>query len=381
MKVWKFSSGYGKIRIMGKYPERLVNRCIESGVSLKNCERCSDGILADIRLCDFSRLRPLVRGTGLRARIEKRRGPSVLAAAAARSAAFSATLAAMAILIFIASQRIWFIRIGSVSVDGQEIRETLELMGIERGVSKRGVSVKAISDELNKDPRIANAKVALNGVTLSVELTETQTGLVEEEGSAPAEIIADKDCVISFIAVQRGRALVTAGTAVKKGDVLISGDLSGEKEGYFVRADGMILGEAAYSASANALRCIVGKTRTGESKKLVAIRLFGRELRQKPPYGDYELEPVWESGFDASLIPIGIRVYECFELKATPVIDTDGGVCERARLAAQEKLFALIPKDAGIIAIRTSCTLNPDGSVTAVVTAAAVEKIGSRREY
>ncbi len=381
MKVWKIDSGYVKIRIMGKYPERLVNRCIENGIRLSNCERCGDCINADIRTRDFKRLRPIVRGTGLSVRTVSRRGAPVIKAALSRSAVFAASLLLMAAAVIAASHRLWFIKVDTVSIPEAEIKNLLGDMGFKRGALKRGLSASAAADKIESDPRVVNAKVAVKGVTLTAEITEARTDVPEEKSDRPAEIVADKDCVISFIAVSKGHAVTRSGMAVRKGETLITGDLSSEKEGYMVGADGLVLGEVSYSASATAQRCVVKKVRSGRSLTVLAVRLFGRELMLGAPFEDYELEPSGSFGFDAAPIPLGIKLYVCFERKALPFIDTDEGTVSRARLMAQERLFGLLPHDAGIIAINTSCKTNGDGSVTAVMTVTTVERIGSRREY
>lgn len=381
MKVWKFDSGYVNIRITGRYPERLVNRCIDNGVRLSNCERSGECINADVRTADFKRLRPLVRGTGLSVRISSRRGADRVRAAVYRNAVFAAALLLASIAVAAASFRLWFIRVETVSIPEDEIIELLGGMGVRPGVPKKRLSPKAIADSLNSDPRIVNAKVVLRGVTLKVTLAETRADQPKDKDDAPSEIVADKDCVISFIAVSRGRAAVQKGMAVKKGDTVITGDLSSEKEGYMVRADGMVLGEVSYVSSATALRRVVKKVRTGEKGVLLALRIFGREFTLNAPFEDYELEPLREYEFDASPFPIRLREYVCCELKAMPVTDTDEDAGQRAKLMAQEKLFKLIPHDAGITAINSSTTINADGSVTAVMTVITVERIGSRREY
>lgn len=381
MKVWKFFSGYVNIWIMGEYPEKLINLLNGAGIRLFNCERRPGGVAADVLIKDFQRMRPIVRRSGARVRVASRHGAPLVLSAVWRAPVFFAALLLFTAAAAFASGRLWFIRVETVSVPEEEVVGVLDSLGVRIGARKGGIRTNELSNRLCADSRVVNAKVVLKGVTLTVTLSESEAVTPGESGGAPAGVYADKDCVIRFIMASRGHAQAAEGMAVKEGDLLISGDLSGVKDGFMVRADGMVLGEVLYVAQATAERSEVKRVRSGSNAPVVGARLFGRELLLSTPFDDYELELCSEKSITASPLPVGIREYLCCEMVLRLVPDSEEGTRARAALMAQEKLYALLPQDAKIITINTRYAVNDDGSVTAVIAVTAVERIGIRREY
>lgn len=381
MKLWKFCKGYVNIGIMGKYPERLVNRCISEGISLSNCERAEKGLYADIPARDLYKLRRIRSGCGCSIRIRRKRGLPQIVAAARRSTVFLVSLAAFLLVLLALSTRIWFISISSEVVPPAEIEKMLLDMGVKRGASKRTAPGTVIASVLNADSRIANAKVKIRGVKLTVRITDALAPMETEKEDAPADLVADRDCVISYISVLRGHAEVKPGQAVKKGDILIRGELSSVKEGYAVRAEGVVLGRVLYMATAAASSVKTSLKRSGRSETVAIVTVLGQTISLPSPYEEYELTPIKEGLITASPLPVRIARYEAFELIESTVKDTPEGTKERARLMAQEKLSRLIPEGAKIVSVSTECTNENDGSVTATITVTTVEKIGTHRGF
>lgn len=380
MKVWKFFPGYVNIGIVGKYPERLLNRCFDDGLVLFGLERHEWGTSAVVRARDFKRLHRLNRGSGVGIRILKKRGMPRLTALFRRNAVFIAALTAFITLAFIASTRVWFIRIRTVSVPEAEIAEKLKELNAYVGAPKRGFTTGGVAESLDLDPRIANARVKLEGVTLTVDISETIGEAPGRETSSSASIYADKDCVIRFISAARGHAAVREGQAVEAGDLLITGDLSELKEGLTVQADGLILGEVLYTASATVPAGVEKTQRTGEFVTAIGLSAFGRVLFFGLPYDEYETEPVRTGVLSAAPFPLPVTEYRVYKLEKRLVPDSASGTEERARLAAQEKLKEILPHDARILAVSTECIMKEDGSVTAVIRVTVIEKIGIRRD-
>lgn len=375
MKLWKFCAGYVNISIVGKYPEKLVNRLLCSGIRLENLQRTGGGLSARVSARDMRAMRSVARGSGCRIRVLEKHGGPVIRAAIRANRAFIAFLAAFLAAAAFASTRIWFIDIDTVSIPREEIARVLSAMGVERGCSGSGLNTGAVAEALSSDPRVVNAKVTLRGVVLRVEISETE-GYAAQPASEPAVgFYADRDCVIRELTVKSGRAMVAPGQAVRKGDLIISGDLSDMKEGFSVPAEGKVMGEVLHVFSASAPPETVRLVRSGEKASAFSILLFGRELAFDPPFVDYEREPIARYALNACPVPLGAVEYECFELTESMVEDTPEGTETRARLLAQRGLTADLPHDAQIKTLRTDIIRNGDGSVTAIVTATALERI------
>ena len=381
MKLWKYRSGCVNIRIMGKYQESLVNRCVESGMALEDVLRDEGGVKARLPAAELYRLRSLGRGTNCRIRILKKRGLPIIKRAARMNAVFAASLTLFLLASLALSTRLWFISIDSPVVPEAEIARMLEDSGVSRGARRAGVKSGEIARMLLLDPRVVNAKVVLRGVRLEVTIAGRggSRELVSDE--EPANIYADTDCVVRYISVSRGRAEVRAGSAVKAGDVLIRGELSDLKAGYAVRAEGLVYGEVARVFTATAPREKTAPARSGESVSVNSIFLFGLELFPKPPYAGYELVSAGEARLTGSPVPVSVRSYTAYELVESEILDSRSGTEERARLMAQEKMAGAIPEGARIIAVKTVCADGEDGCVTAVITVTTIEKIGTTRSF
>ena len=376
MKLWKFCRGYVKIGIMGEYPERLVNRCLEAGVPLKDTGRRQCGFEARVAVGDIKRLRCAARGTGCRVRILARYGGARLIPWLFRNGAFAAAAALLFITCAVLSTRLWFISVDSVSIPEREVLAIIGEMGAARGKPKSGFTASAIAAALNADKRVANAKVILRGVTLRIEIAGRYPKEERGKETSPASIYAAKDCVIDSVSVYAGRACVTQGQAVRKGELLISGDLSASKPGYFVRAEGELIGRVLYRVSATAPALREEPTPSGRSSKAIAISLFGFELSLDRPYPEFGKEPEKAAFITASPLPIRVEQATLRELIPGAVPDTREGIERRARLMAQEKLNTAVPQGARIVTLRTDCEYGGDGSVTARITVTVLENIG-----
>lgn len=379
MKVWKFWKGYVNIGIMGKYPEKLINRCAESGIDLMNLLRTKDGVRADVGMDDLKKLRSLARGCALRVRINSKHGFPMFTKGVRHNAVFVSALAIMLVTLAVLSTRLWFISVETAGVPEVDIISALSDMGIVVGTARKDINCSDIANALDLDPRITNARVLLKGVTLTVVLSETGGSAVGLPEDAPANVYADKDCVITYLSVISGDAAVSAGQAVKTGDLLIMGDLSSKKEGLRVRADGVIYGEVLYRIRADAGNVIEKKLRTGEKEVVVLPELFGKTLCLGFPFESFELEARRNGILSSSPLPVSMIEYDCYELETRMVFDTLEGTVLRAKLMAQEKLKGIVPEDAIIKSVRTNCVENADGSVTAIMTVTAVERIGVHR--
>lgn len=376
MKLWKSITGYVNISIVGEYPEKTLNRCIGAGIPIKRAVRSAEGACISVPASDLKRIRYLVRGSGCRVRILGKTGFARIRRDIRANCTFICSLLAFAAAAAFLSSRIWFVRVVSASVPAERVLSKLEEAGIRPGAARRSADLVGAARAVNADPSAEGAKVTLKGVVLNVEVFDSGPSAPERGGIEAPLICAEKDCVITYVSVTSGEAKVKPGDAVKKGEVLISGDLSHLKEGYAVPANGVIMGEVLYCARATAPRERSELVPSGRETELVIPELFGKRLFIRYPYDDYELARLSSDTLTGSPLPIRITRWLCRELTQGAVEDSEEGAAERARLMAQEKLKQLLPTDAKLKTLRTECIKGPDGSVTAVITATTIERIG-----
>ncbi len=377
MNVWKFISGYVNIEVSGKNLERVVNRATSEGIPLTNAYRVSGrAIIADVAMKDLKRLRIAVRGCGCRIRIKSKHGLPKMGFAARRNALICVCAALALLVLAAASTRVWRIDVSGIGADDVSVLRVLESSGITIGSAKNDIHPADVSKLIiDGDPSVAHANVTLSGVVLSVEVTLSKGVDVEAEDTRPASIYADRDCVITSVSVIRGVAMVRVGDAVRKGQLLISGDLSQIKEGYVVHAEGEITGVALYRVTGDANMVTQSCLRSGRKTTMTAISVFGRDIIPGSPYPQYELEYQSAGMIDASAIPIHVYTVVFYELTEQQYLDTAEGAEERAMLNAQESLSQTIPQSARILTVSHRFVWDCM-NVSAFITVETLETIG-----
>lgn len=292
-------------------------------------------------------------------------------------------LAAAAVLAF-ASTRVLAYEIDCGSTDRSLIKAGLSESGVYLGMPAKELHPAEVSKRLDSITGVFSSEVFLNGVILCIKITESSSvgsdsASAEEGSGAPIGIFASKDCVIADIDPARGRAMAAAGQAVKAGDILISGDYTDLKPGYYVDAEGSVFGRVLYRAEASASLSSVKLCRTGNYVTVSSVSFFGNELMPAAPYEEYELERVDVRRFVCSPIPVGVAEYRCYELlpMMTEIDESEAALAAKAE--AQARLLESLPEGARLISIRTETTTGPDGSVTARVTGVSLENVGYKK--
>lgn len=131
----------------------------------------------------------------------------------------------LGILLLAAAQNVvWDIRIeGNDTVSDRAIEQSLAACGFSVGTSLRGFEAdKTENDVLMLDDRLAWISINRKGTVAYVEVREKVLNPTDEPDS-PCDIVASTGGVIQRVELEEGNVRVTAGQAVGKGDVLVSG--------------------------------------------------------------------------------------------------------------------------------------------------------------
>lgn len=250
-----------------------------------------------ICLSDLYELRPLLRKTRVRFVIKRKAGlPFFLHRYRARKV-FAAVLAAMCIVIFFMSHRIWRIEVvGNSSIGKDTVLDYLEERDIVYGISADSIDNDALELALRQDfDAVIWASVYEEGTKLVVSLQEK---LATEEAAASADVcmdlVADKDAVIASIITRTGLAAVKAGDTVKKGDILVCGrqeilDDNGEvKEYYYQSADADIMCYVSYDYEDWIPSQMITSQKTGEERTRFFLRIMDYQFTSPKLHADYD---------------------------------------------------------------------------------------------
>ena len=257
--IW-YLRGYVRIRVTGYSPERFLNACRYKNIYIWNLKRICGTYEMNLTIRDFRRLKEIVRKTGTKVCIIRRSGLPFLLHHYHGRHVFPAGILLCACLMFFMTRYIWGIDIkGNLSYTNNTLKKFLASEKIKDGMKKSDVDCQKIVQELRKKyDDIIWVSASVEGCRLIIEIKENEDALTDLEkadgydadiGEKSTDIVADTDCTVVSITTRTGIPVVQKGSQVKKGELLVSGQIpicNDEKEitGYTAcRSDADIYGE------------------------------------------------------------------------------------------------------------------------------------------
>ncbi len=301
MILWlvRFMRGFLELKLWGRNCERFLNLCANRGIATWRLSVSETGeVFASIYLSDFYRLRPLLRKTRVRLRIEKRAGLPFLVHRYRKRVVFAGTLLAMMVCVAFLSTRIWRIEVlGNSAIGEDAVLEYLKQKGITYGIGRDDIDNDGLELSLRQDfDQVIWASVYEKGTKLVVRIQEKLAAEKETNVSQTpcTDLVAKTDAVIYSIVTRGGIPLVKAEDTVKAGDILVCGrqeilDDNGEvKEYYYQSADADILGISTLSYTDRiSLQRVVTKP-SGKSHDRYFLRFMGYRFTTPKLYGDFD---------------------------------------------------------------------------------------------
>lgn len=288
------------IDVQGKNVSRFLSLCARRGIPM--WQVTSEGsmhIKCSIYLRDFYELRPLLRKTRVRLRIEKRGGLPFILHRYRKRKVFAAAVLFVVLFVGFLSTKIWRIEVvGNCSIGEETILEYLEQKQISYGVSRDSIDNDALELALRQDfEPVIWASVYEKGTKLVVCLQEKiaseKTISTVSEGSY-MDLVADEDAVIASVITRSGLANVKAGDQVQKGDILVCArqeilDDSGEvKEYYYQSADADIMAYVTLDYEDWIPEQTIVASETGNERTRYFFRVFDYQFTTPTLYADYD---------------------------------------------------------------------------------------------
>lgn len=363
-------TGYVRVRLTGRSPERFFNLCRSSKILLWNIACEKEEYRFFLLLPDFYRIRPFARKAGVRVRIQEKLGLPFFLYRNRKRKLFAVGAASFFLLLFVLSHFIWNISFsGNLLFTDDMLTGQLREIGVCYGMPKRGVDCDRIEEELrSRCSRIVWVSAHVSGTRLQIRIRENETadGIPLREES-PRNLVAETAGTVVSILVRAGKAVVQPGDEVKKGQILVEGMLpvtndSGEVERtLFVRADADIRLRTTkiyreWVPHFQTVRSYTGKMQRGFRLRAGAVDILAMPplagkrnwdltgvSRQIVLFGDFFL-PVWTEAITA-------REYEKVERKRTKteLNDLTKAVHERKLQKLTEKGVQIIENDVKIL--------------------------------
>ncbi len=334
--VLRFYGGYLRIRLVGFSPERFLNLCMANQISIWDLRYVKDSYQFYIMLKDYRRVKPLVRKSHVRLKIEGRYGLPFFLHRNRRRKLYAAGVAAFFAILFIMSNYIWNITLeGNYRFTDDMLLHYLDSQKIRYGVPKKNVDCDSLEESIRTDfPEIIWVSARISGTRLMIRIKENDViGTIPKKDEEPRDLVASKGGVITSMIVRRGKPQVKIGDTIEPGQLLVSGTIPIYNDAEelvncrYVRADADIIARTEFTYSDTiphfvAERSYTGRTRKGLRLKIADISFLwilpsngeetweiSAESHQAVLFQDFYL-PVW---FDK----ISAREYALYERKRT----------------------------------------------------------------
>ena len=155
--------------------------------------------------------------------------------------------AVLAVVLFcFLSCFVWEVRISGADLyDEEGILQSLSDLGLHEGAFIPQLDADAVTSAyLASGAPISFMNIQRKGTVIYVNCrpNESQKPKTPIQNGKGTNIVASKDAIIEEITVESGRAVVSRGAVVKKGDLLVSGIYEGPQRLFITQADGQIMG-------------------------------------------------------------------------------------------------------------------------------------------
>ncbi len=137
-------------------------------------------------------------------------------------------MAAFLLLVWVSTLFVWKVNVvGTEMLSVKEVRAELSEMGVRPGILLSRIDRGSVSDRfLSAHPEFSWAALNFTGTTVSLNVRETEKKPASDTEKTNV-LVAKSDGIVRSVLVYEGCAAVSPGTVVKKGDVLITGFISG----------------------------------------------------------------------------------------------------------------------------------------------------------
>lgn len=194
-------------------------------------------------------------------------------------------------------------------------------------------------------------------------------------------VVASKDGIIMHIDASRGEIVKKINDYVKKGDIIISGNINkGEEVKNTVSAEGNVYAEVWYTVDIEMPLVYKEEYKTGKSKRTLTLSLFGNNysLFDFFPYKNKSIEE--NIIFKNNVLPIKFSFNKEYELKVIDEVYTYDEAINKAVNLAREKLKMKLSKDEKILYEKKLKTTQNNSTILVTVFFKVYENITAYEE-
>lgn len=213
------------IRLGGDYMERFFNMCRMHDIDLWDIKRENDICMCEAYASDFLKMHPLLKKTGTKASVIKKRGlPFYFPFIKKRIIFFAGVLICLTMLNHV-TEYVWAIEyVGNLQVSDDELSDFLEQESIHYGMKKSSLNCEDKEKKLRETfQNVTWTSIYFEGTKLYIEIKENEKSEPVSVETKGTDIIANEAGTITSIVTRNGVPKVKAGDAVEKGQILVGG--------------------------------------------------------------------------------------------------------------------------------------------------------------
>ena len=387
IKTWNYLRGYVIIKVEGLTLERFLNLAATNDIYLWDIKRIDYTILEmKATIEGFKALKEVVKKVGCRVEIKDKRGlPFILHRLRQRKMFGFGVLIFLGLIIFLSSF-IWNIEvIGNEKIKAEDIITVLEKENIKPGIIKYNIDKDYTKYFLlDKFDCFSFISVEIKGTKLIIEVKEQDLPPEKVDINTPCNIVATKKGVIIKVIARNGKAAVRKGDIVKKGQILIAGEISDEysEEYIFVHAEGEVLAKTVYSHRLDEPIIKTKKEETGKSVEMRELKIGqkgGQFLKGYIPVDHYTEEIREVKLFKNNIkLPFKLLVHEYKEVEIKEIRQNMEFLKKSTYIRAVEELNKQLPIDVQIESKDVKYYVK-DGMLSTHVIIEVIEDIGEKQ--
>ncbi len=230
VKLLRLIRGYIMFTAKGGFGERFINLCAFRRIDIWDVYYSESSIKGKISAKNFSKLRTVARKTGVKIRIDRKRGLPFYLKTHNDRVGLLIGIGFFVAFSLIMNRFVWCINTSdSEKFSREQIIEVAEGVGLRYGIYVPAFDEEKAAREIYKafGGELSYVKVNIKGSLAAIEYRESREKLEIEDKGEPSNIVADFDGVIVSDETYQGAKNLSSGNAVRKGDILISGVVEG----------------------------------------------------------------------------------------------------------------------------------------------------------
>ena len=224
----RYVKGYIKFSVKGGFTERFINLCATRDICIKGGEYTNGVFFGEADISGFGRLRDVARKTGVKINVVSKNGfPFYIRKNKHRLGLLIGTVFYI-VFLSVMNLFVWNIQAGgSVKFSSEQLLEAAEKAGVRYGICRHFFDENKASREIYKLFEDELSWVTVNIISskcyIEVRDSDIKKGSDDNQNKEPSNLVADFDGVILSDETYCGIKSISKGSAVREGDLLISG--------------------------------------------------------------------------------------------------------------------------------------------------------------